>query len=382
VVTIRDGKDKAADNARDGITERPKSRIGRRRDEKDEVDSQARRKRPRPEDDQDEVVEEYVEEDVVTEEYVEEDEVVDEYVEEEERPKRSKRKRKRKKLYARSVGEEERETPAWVWWVGGLAGIVLTFAILIVIALKAPADSDLKLDAVILIITLPISTVIFFGALIAASLLVGAVEIGEIHIAICKSFGLILAVSLVSLIPFVGDYLTPLVWIPGLMLLFRLDFWETCMVMFFNWVPNFLLRLALMAVTIHWILHGGGPGGGFDRDQPPTKSKRIQEDHIWDEDDIEELGGTVEYDRNAKDPRIVISISFKGVPVGDAEMTHMKDFPHLRRLTLAKTQVTDAGLKPLAECKELIWLDVSDTGVTAAATNELKKSLPNLRIFP
>jgi hypothetical protein len=381
VVTIRDGKDKAAENAHEGITERPKSRIGRRRDEKDEVDSRARRKRPRPEDDQDEVVEEYVEEDVVTEEYVEEDEVVDEYVEEKERPKRSKKKRKRKRLLHHPKGEEERETPAWVWWVGGLAGIALTFAILIVVALTAPADSDLKLYAVILIISLPISTVIFFGALIAASLLVGAVEIGEIHVAVCKSFGLILAVSLVSLIPFVGGYLTPLIWIPGLMLLFRLDFWETCMVMFFNWVPNFLLRLALMAVTVSWIMHGG-PGGGFDRDQPPTKSKRIQEDHVWDEDDIEELGGTVEYDRNNKDQQIVISISFRGVPIGDAEMAHMKDFPRLRRLILAKTQVTDAGLKHLTECKELIWLDVSDTGVTVAATNELKKSLPNLRVFP
>src|SRR5262249_23714798 len=159
-------------------------------------------------------------------------------------------------------------------------------------------------------------------ALIAASMIVGAVEIGEIHVAICKSFGLILAVSIVSLIPFIGTYLTPLVWIPGLMLLFRLDFWETCMVMFFNWVPNFLLRLALMVMVASWVLHGGG-GGGFDRDQPPTKTKPADDGHIWDEDDVRDLGGIVEYDRNNPDAHIVVGIVFREVPIGDAEMAHM-----------------------------------------------------------
>jgi hypothetical protein len=223
--------------------------------------------------------------------------------------------------------------------------------------------------------------VIFFGALIAASMIVGAVEIGEIHVAICKSFGLILAVSIVSLIPFIGNYLTPLVWIPGLMLLFRTDFWETCMVMFFNWVPNFLLRLALMVMVASWVLHGGG-GIGIDRDQPPTKTKPADDGHIWDEDDVLEFGGRVEYDRNNPDAHIVVGIVFRDVPIGDAEMAHMKDFPRLMRLTLARTQVTDAGLKHLAACKQLIWLDVSDTFVTPAGTKELQKALPNLRIFP
>jgi hypothetical protein len=234
---------------------------------------------------------------------------------------------------------------------------------------------------VTLIVSLPISTVIFFVALIAASMIVGAVEIGEIHVAIFKSFALILPVSLVTLIPFIGPYLTPLIWIPGLMLLFRLDFWETCMVMFFNWVPNYLLRIALMFMLLSGALHGGG-GGGFDRDQPPTKSRPADDGHIWDEDDVKDLGGTVEYDRNNRDEHIVISISFRDTFIGDAEMAHMKDFPRLMRLTLARTQVTDAGLKHLAECKQLRFLDVSDTLVTVAGTNELKKALPDLRIFP
>ena len=365
-------------------------------------------------DDLDEVVEEYVEEeepranrpkrkrmdedsDEVVEEYVEEkeprakrlnwkqadndlDEVVEEYVEEEEpRQKRSKKKRMRKYRHPVASAEEESETPAWLWWAGGGAGIALTFVILIVIALVAPAESKLKSTAVILIVSLPISTVIFFVALILASMIVGAVEIGEIHVAIFKSFALILPVSLVSLIPFVGPYLTPLVWIPGLMLLFRLDFWETCMVMFFNWLPNYLLRLALMAIVISGAMHGGS---GIERDQPPTKSRPADDGHVWDEDDVMDLGGWIEYDRSNPAAPIIVGIVFRDAAIGDAELVHMKDFPHLMRLTLANTQVTDAGLKHLAACKQLISLDVSDTAVTAAGLNELRKALPNLRIFP
>jgi hypothetical protein len=158
VVTIRDGKDSAAANARQSITERPSGGVGRRRDDSE---SGARRGRPR-EDDLDEVVEEYVEEDVVREEYVEDeeprskrqkrkpprddsDEVVEEYVEEEEpRPKRRRKKRKQRRLQSIPGQEEEREIPAWVWWVGGSAGFALTYVVLFMIAMLTPAESYLK----------------------------------------------------------------------------------------------------------------------------------------------------------------------------------------------------------------------------------------------
>jgi hypothetical protein len=364
-VPIRDEEDGTADDARERITEQRESGSGRRRDESDEADPQVRRGRRRkeepPEDSEEVVVEEYVEED-------------------EPRVKRPKRKRKKKRFHPVPDGEEERETPAWVWWVGGAAGIALTFLTLIVIAMIAPAESDLQTYAVILIVTLPISTVIFFVAMILASVLVGAVEIGEIHVAVVKSFGLILAVSLVSLIPYIGRYLTPLVWIPGLMLLFRLDFWETCMVMFFNWVPNFLLRLLLMAMLASWTLHGGG-GGGMNRDESPTRSKPAGASDIWDEGDVDDRGGWVQFDPNSPDQLIVVGISFRDTQIGDADLAHMKDFPRLIRLDLANTQVTDVGLKHLAACKQLQELGLSGTRVTAAGTNELRKALPNLRIF-
>ena len=186
--------------------------------------------------------------------------------------------------------------------------------------------------------------------------------------------------SLVSLIPYIGRYLTPLVWIPGLMLLFRLDFWETCMVMFFNWIPNFLLRLALMAMLVSGAMHGGG-AGDKDRDQSPTKSKPAGESNIWDEDDVQERGGWVEYDPNSPDLPIVVGISFRDTQIGDADLAHVKDFPRLIRLDLANTQVTDAGLKHLAACRQLQGLDLRGTRVTAAGMNALRKALPNLRIY-
>ena len=160
LLPIRNEKDGTDDNAPEHTTDQPRRGIGRRHDGSDEADRPARRRRHR------EV--ESLEEDL--------DEVVEEYAEEEEpRPKRPKRKRKKKPLRPLPTGEDERETPAWVWWVGGGAGIGLTFLTLIVIYLTAPTESNLKTYAVILLVTLPISTVIFFVAMIAASMLLGAV---------------------------------------------------------------------------------------------------------------------------------------------------------------------------------------------------------------
>jgi hypothetical protein len=250
-----------------------------------------------------------------------------------------------------------------------------------VVAVLAPADSWLKFDAIVLIVMLPVGTVVFFAAMILANLIVGAVEIGEIHVAIVKSFGLVLAVNLISLVPYVGVYvLTPLVWISGLMLLFRLDMWETFMVMFFNWVLNFLIRLALFVMIASWLLHGGG-GGGTGTDKSPSRSSTNEEGEVWDEHDVQERGGSVEFDPANREDLVVIAISFRGLPIGDAEVAHMKDFPRLRRLDLANTQVTDAGLKHLAACKQLLTLDLTGTRVTAAGTNELLKALPRLRII-
>jgi hypothetical protein len=256
-VRVRGEVDAPVQNAFERITERPAATSERRRELHDEVlDALPPRKRQHD----DEVVEASL------------DEVVEEIeIFEEPPPKRRKKRRKKKLLRPLPGDEEESEIPAWIWWVGGGSGIAVTFATLLVIAVVASAESWLKLQAIILLVMLPVSTVVFFGAMILANVLVGAVEFGELHVAIVKSFGLVLLVNLISLVPFVGVYaLAPIAWISGLMLLFHLDVWETFMVMFFNWVLNYLIRLLLLATLASAVMHGA-PGGGIGTRQSLSK---------------------------------------------------------------------------------------------------------------
>src|SRR6516165_3186804 len=74
-------------------------------------------------------------------------------------------------------------------------------------------------------------------------------------------------------------------------LLFRLDGWETFMVMAFNWVLNFLINLFLFVAIASWIAHGGGASRDSAPDQSPSKSKSSGQENLWSEDDVQELGG-------------------------------------------------------------------------------------------
>jgi len=230
---VRKEEENIRRDASEHVTERPAGKSPRRRKVTDDLGPPARSRRRR--------TEEPLDEDPVDE--IEELEEVDEPPPE--RPKK-KTKRKKKRLRPLPDEEQERETPAWVWWAAGGGGIALTFLTLLIIAMVTGPEDKLKFYSIYMLVMLPVSTVIFFVAMILANLLVGAVEIGELHVAVVKSFGLLFLVNAVSLVPYVGRYLTPLVWIPGLMLLFHLDGWETFMVMAFNWVLNFLINLFLL----------------------------------------------------------------------------------------------------------------------------------------
>src|SRR5207245_2960821 len=102
---------------------------------------------------------------------------------------------------------------------------------------------------------------------------------------------------------------------------------------------------------------------------------------LWDEEDVHELGGVVEFDPTIRDELVVIGISFRGLPISDGDLAHMKDFPRLMQLDLADTRISDAGLKHLAACKQLQTLNITRTRVTAAGTAALRKALPRLRII-
>ncbi len=52
----------------------------------------------------------------------------------------------------------------------------------------------------------------------------------------------------------------------------------------------------------------------------------------------------------------------------------------LKRLSLAGSGLSDAGIKQLAALPNLEWLDLRRTKASAAGVSELQKALPNCQI--
>jgi hypothetical protein len=167
-------------------------------------------------------------------------------------PKR--RKKKSKKKRPRPDSRDEDENPAWPWWVFGGGAIFLTMFGLLCMALFTPDGNPMRFYALYLLIVLPISAVVFIVAMFLSSITLGAVEVGELHVAFVKGFLLLFVVNLVNLMPG-GIYLSLFIWVVGLMTLFRLDFWEARMLVVFNWVLNWLIRFLVFVAFLHW-MHG------------------------------------------------------------------------------------------------------------------------------
>jgi len=366
-----------AEEAKQRFTERRPNGVPRRPAASEDVDRPARR-RPRAEPPPEEL--EIVEEAPQELEVVEEVEAVDEPVVE--RPKKKKKRKKKRPRLPLPGEEEERETPAWIWWAAGCGGIGLTFLTLLVLLLVAKPGSDLQFYAISLLIKLPISTVIFFGAMILSNFIAEACDIGEIHIAIFKAFGLLLVVNIVSLLRnpslnSLGGWITFPIWLIGVMVLFRLDFWEARILILFNWGLNFLIGIFLMSAIADWNRRAADHIG---LDAGPASSREAPEKTGWDEHDIEDLGGKVELYPVSQDESVVIGISFRGAAITDADLAHLKDFSRLRKLDLTNTRITDAGLKHLADCKELRILIVTGTQVTDAGVEALRQALPRIQV--
>ena len=63
-------------------------------------------------------------------------------------------------------------------------------------------------------------------------------------------------------------------------------------------------------------------------------------------------------------------------------VVHLRKISSLTTLELAKTKVTDAGLKHLAGLKGLSHLTIEGSGVTKAAVASLESTMPQLRVAP
>ena len=94
---------------------------------------------------------------------------------------------------------------------------------------------------------LAISVVILIISMFITSALGGGVEFGELHIVLAKAVPLLIVVVLLEeLVPY-GDFIAIPIWWFGLMLLFRLDFWEVRTLVLVNWGLNLLAHFALLA---------------------------------------------------------------------------------------------------------------------------------------
>jgi hypothetical protein len=125
-----------------------------------------------------------------------------------------------------------------------------------------------------------------------------------------------------------------------------------------------------------WVTHASHVG----IDGGPGASELAPEKTGWDEPDIEERGGQVEYYPINEHDTAIAGISFRGTAITDADLAHMKDFRYLRKLDLTNTRITDAGLKHLADCKLLRMLTVTGTQVTDAGVEALRQALPRINI--
>lgn len=73
-------------------------------------------------------------------------------------------------------------------------------------------------------------------------------------------------------------------------------------------------------------------------------------------------------------------LHLENTKIGDAGLTHVKDLPSLEYLNLYGTQVTDSGLDQLSGLKNLKSLYLWQTKVTPAGVEKLKKALPKCEI--
>jgi hypothetical protein len=277
------------------------------------------------------------------------------------KPKKKKRRRKQPIKSQSSV---------W-WWVGGLAVFFLLAFVTVVGGIRAGHGPALLMLGLMLGIMLPISLVILIVSMILSSMIAGGIDFGELHTAILKAISLLLAVNVVSLIPFFGIILAFPIWLLGLMYLFGLDFWEARFLIFINWFFNFLAKILLVGILLHLFMHGGFDRGGVEDVEPKAAVTQQDKDVMA----ISELGGQIAEDEN--DPEAAITrISLANRLVKDDDLVHLKSFTALQFLDLSGTRVTDAGLVHLKVLNRLRQLNLMGTATTDAGVEDLQQALP------
>jgi hypothetical protein len=160
------------------------------------------------------------------------------------RPTRKKKKKRR------VLERRESVSHAWIWWWGSLAAaIILTVAALISMS-QSGYPKLASYCALRLSFALPISTIVFAVSMLLSNWMGAGVELVEFSTLIPKSLLLVLLANLVNLMPCVGGWIALGVWFIGGMVFFKLEAWETRVLVAFNWVLGWVLWLFVLSMLI------------------------------------------------------------------------------------------------------------------------------------
>ena len=101
-------------------------------------------------------------------------------------------------------------------------------------------------------------------------------------------------------------------------------------------------------------------------------------------DHVEELGLSPSAFRDEHleqlEPNKIRSLSLAWTEVTDAGLKHLLRFEHLVLLDIHGTAVSDAGLPCLMELPHLEWLFIEQTQITAEGEERLRQNFPNAHI--
>src|SRR5262249_55403702 len=88
-------------------------------------------------------------------------------------------------------------------------------------------------------------------SMIVSNAIIGGLDFGDVRVVIPKSMILILIINLVLMEPYgIGRFLTAPIWLFGLMILFRIELWETRFLMLMNWLLNIGAKMLIAAALL------------------------------------------------------------------------------------------------------------------------------------
>lgn len=276
---------------------------------------------------------------------------------------RKKKKKKRKKRR-----QEEETGSIWPWVAVG--GVIVTCLILtaILVVRRIGVNETVIEYAVYLGIMMPVSVGILVLSMIISSSLGGGIDFGELHVALLKAFILLLITNVLGLWQY-GCLLNGLVWWCGLMVMFRLDFWEVRMVSFVNWFLNVIGGYAVWMVVAS--LLGGGHLDPEDLNLGRMRRGDRDAEAGWTAEEIRQHGGKLIPSKN--DPDEYVELDFSGSKITDADIPKLGRFTGVRRLNLSNTGITDAAIEHLAEFDPLDRLNISGTKITPGGLQRLRR---------